>query len=227
MRPRPSWNWLVATFLAAFIFPFGPEAQANLSDLPPAKLTASAGADITGFGISVGVSGDTVVVGASSFVSTTERSAHVFVRPAAGWNGALTESARLTMPGGSSDSGFGQSVAVSGDMIVVGAPGAENGKGAAYVFVKPAGGWSQSPVPSAMLTAFPDPTTPQRAFGHLVAVDGDTIVVSPDASAGQGTVYVFVKPVGGWRDATENAKLAQTSRPASFSAAAYRWTVTP
>jgi len=61
----------------------------------------------------------------------------VFVRPAGGWNGALTESAKLA-PNGTPPDGFGQSVAVSGDTIVVAAPGA------AYVFVKPAGGWSGS-----------------------------------------------------------------------------------
>src|SRR5262245_2825978 len=62
--------------------------------LQQAKLTASAASSVTRFGVSVGVSGDTVVVGAvSDQTSSTGGSAHVFVRPAGGWNGALTESA--------------------------------------------------------------------------------------------------------------------------------------
>ena len=173
-----------------------------------AKLTASAGAAVTGFGVSVGVSGDTVVIGASN----SGGSAYVFVRPAGGWSSSLplTESAKLTVSGGTSTAdSFGQSVAISGDVIVVGAPGED----AAYVFVKPAGGWT-SPLPlteSAKLTASDAP--PQSAFGNRVAVDGDTIVVVPDTSAGQRSAYVFVKPVGGWTrpptdpPLTENAKL--------------------
>ena len=172
-----------------------------------AKLTASAAASVTRFGISVGVSGDTIVVGAESDqASSTGGSAHVFVRPAGGWNGALTESAKLTVSGGTSGDGFGQSVAISADAIVVGAPGADALQGAAYVFVKPAGGWSGTLTqPSAKLTAS-DAT--RGVFGNLVAASGDTIVAAPDASSNQRTAYVFVKPVAGWTGTlTENAKL--------------------
>jgi FG-GAP repeat len=181
-----------------------------------AKLTASAGAAVTGLGVSVAVSGDTIVVGATSDFSVSQRgSAHVFVRPAGGWSGALIESAKLTVSGGTETDGFGESVAVSGDVIVVGAPGAAPDlTGAAYVFVKPVGGWTSTPTPSATLTA--SDAAPQGVFGRLVAVDGDTIVVSPDASAGQRTVYVFVKPVGGWSDATQNAKLTPDVAASDF-----------
>ena len=171
-----------------------------------AKLTAPAGAAVTGFGISVGVSGDTVVVGAGS-----GGSAHVFVRPAGGWSGAPTESVKLTVSDGTNE--LGQSVAISGDVIVVGAPTADGGGGAAYVFVKPAGGWGGSPTQSAKLTA----TAAGQAFGNLVAVDGDTIVVAPDVSGGQGTAYVFVKPVGGWTGTIteETARLTVNGGPFS------------
>jgi hypothetical protein len=173
-----------------------------------AKLTASATASVTGFGISVGVSGDTVVVGAGS----SGGSAYVFVRPAGGWSSSLplTESAKLTASGSTStDDRFGQSVAINGDTIVVGAPGVDASQGAAYVFVKPAGGWS-SPIPlmeSAKLTA--SDAAPLRAFGSLVAISGDTIVAVP-STGGQRTAYVFVRPAGGWSSPiplTENAQL--------------------
>jgi len=49
---------------------------------------------------------------------------------------------------------FGQSIAMSGDTIVVGAPYANNGAGAAYVFVKPASGWADMTE-----TAMPTPST--------------------------------------------------------------------
>jgi len=172
-----------------------------------AKLTASAAASVTRFGISVGVSGDTIVVGTvSDQTSSTGGSAHVFVRPAGGWNAALTESAKLIVSGGTAGDGFGQSVAISGDAIVVGAPGADALQGAAYVFVKPARGWSGTLTQSAKLTA--SDATPQGVFGSVVAASGDNIVVAPDANSGQRTAYVFVKPVAGWTGTlTENARL--------------------
>jgi hypothetical protein len=172
-----------------------------------AKLTASGGAAVTDFGISIGVSGDVVVIGAASDVgSSTGRSVHVFVRPAAGWNGVLTESAKLTALAGTSTDGFGLSVAVSGDAIVVGAPGTDTARGAAYVFVKPAAGWSGTLTENATLTAFD--TTLQAGFGNLVQASGDTIAVALDASAGQRTAYVFVRPAAGWTGTlTENAQL--------------------
>ena len=48
-------------------------------------------------------------------------------------------------------------------------------------------------------------------FGISVAVDGDTVVVGAPgddgAGADSGSVYVFVKPTGGWATSTETAKL--------------------
>ncbi|GIW41370.1 MAG: hypothetical protein KatS3mg076_1947 [Candidatus Binatia bacterium] len=91
-----------------------------------AKLTASDGAAGDEFGRSVAISGDTAVVGAPG-----KGSAYVFVEPATGWAGNLTETAKLT----ASDGVGGFSVAIDSDTVVVGAPGYESG-GSAYVFVR-------------------------------------------------------------------------------------------
>ena len=91
-----------------------------------AKLTASDGAANDAFGFSVAVSGDTVVVGApvdTIGANATQGSAYVFVAPPGGFPGALTETAKLTASDGAANDAFGSSVAVSGDTVVVGAPG--------------------------------------------------------------------------------------------------------
>lgn len=46
-------------------------------------------------------------------------------------------------------------------------------------------------------------------FGTTVAIDGNTVVVGAPqvASQGNGAVYVFVKPPGGWENMTQLAKL--------------------
>ncbi len=186
------------------------------------------------FGAAVAVSGDTVVVGAprensSSLgingspndLSSTSGAAYVFVRTAGGWSQqAYLKPAAV----GSTQDGdqFGGSVAVSGDTVVVGAykeasstmgvnssadelaPGA----GAAYVFVRTAGVWSQQAYlkPTLATPPFEDQTGNQ--FGVSVALSGDTLVVgsnqeysiTPPATveADAGAAYVFVRSRGVW-----------------------------
>jgi len=171
-----------------------------------AKLTASdASFD---FGRSVSSSGDTVVVGAPTGNGPFfQGSAYVFVKPAGGWSASLTESAKLTASDGATNDFFGRDVAVSGDTIVIGAYGDDIGpnteQGSAYVFVKPAGGWSGSLTESAKLTAS-DGAALDR-FGSSVAISGDTIVVGAPVN---GAAYVFVKPPAGWiGDLSESATL--------------------
>jgi hypothetical protein len=176
-----------------------------------AKLTASDGEGHDNLGISVAIDGDTVVVGA--WLDGHGRgSAYVFVKPASGWSGRLTESAKLSASEGTPVvGGFGESVAISGGTIVVGEGGAkvgENGfQGAAYVFVEPPGGWAGNLTETARLTA----SDGKRGdFLGSVAVSGGTVVVAaPGADDSQGAAYVFLEPADGWRGRrTETARLA-------------------
>ena len=181
-----------------------------------AKLTAGDGAADDWLGWSVAVSGDTIVAGAVTDdvgLNTNQGSAYVFVRPAGGWANA-SQTAKLTAA--DDDDGaaqLGYSVAVSGDTIVAGAPvddvAANIQQGSAYVFVRPAGGWANA-TQTAKLTAADGATS--DVLGRSVAVSGDTIVagaLGDDGVAGsnQGSVYVFVRPAGGWATVTQTAKL--------------------
>ncbi len=193
-----------------------------------AKLTASDAQPYDYFGRSVGVSGDTIVVGAafddSPSVADTG-SAYVFVRSGTTWS----QQAKLTASDAAYQDHFGWSVAISGDTIVVGAsndyttPGGGN---AAYVFVRPAGGWSNA-TQTAKLTA--SDAEAGDYFGVSVAVYGDTIVVGAfmDDNSGvynAGGAYVFVRPGGGWADATQTAKLIP-SDPDPVEAGWFGWSV--
>jgi len=104
-----------------------------------AKLLPSDGALSDYFGNSVAVSGDTVVVAAPLDDDQGDRSgsAYVFERPAGGWSGTLSQAAKLLASDGASGYIFGNSVAVSGDTVVVGAPLDDDqgeSSGSAYVF---------------------------------------------------------------------------------------------
>ena len=188
-----------------------------------AKLTASDGATNDAFGFSVAVSGDKVVVGApvdTIGANATQGSAYVFVAPPGGFPGALTEIAKLTASDGAANDAFGSSVAVSGDAVVVGAPGdnvdADAFQGSAYVFVAPPGGFAGALTETAKLTASEDGLA-NDAFGTSVAVSGGTVVVGANgANSFQGSAYVFVTPPGGFAGAlTETAKLTASDGLAS------------
>lgn len=118
--------------------------------------------------------------------------------------------------------GFGHAVAVSGDTLVIGAPFEDGGatgvngqpdeevkdSGAAYVFVRNAGVWTQQAYlkPAAGVTAY-------MRFGFSVAASGDSVVVGapaerssatgvngkPDTLASNaGAAYVFVRSGTNW-----------------------------
>ena len=182
-----------------------------------ARLTVSGGAAGDGFGYSVSVDGDTIVVGADQDDSRSSGRGYacVFIRPAGGWTDA-TQTAKLTASDGASGDYFGRTVSVDGDTIVVGADEDLDGGGSAYVFVKPSGGW-ETATETAKLTAY-DGAANDR-FGASVSVDGDTIVVGAylddDNGFHSGSAYVFVKPSAGWATANETAKLTASDGAAN------------
>jgi hypothetical protein len=107
---------------------------------------------------------------------------------------------------------LGNSVSVSGDTVVVGAPGVAEGNGnfvpgAAYVYIKPTSGW-QNMTQVAKLTTDDGGSEPGNNFGQYVAISGDTIVVGSNFQE----AYVFVKPPGGWTNMTQPVRLGVSTR---------------
>ncbi|HEY7515745.1 MAG TPA: FG-GAP repeat protein, partial [Vicinamibacteria bacterium] len=197
---------------AAYVFVMGAGGWANMTQT--AKLTASDGEAFDFFGFAVAIDGDTIVVGALDDDlggGSNQGSAYVFVRPAAGWVDA-TESAKLTASDAAGSDEFGCAVSVSRDVIVVGSRFADNGapgnQGAAYVFVRPGGGWTTTSE-TAKLSATDG--TSSDLLGAAVAVDRDTIIAGAPGkdgtAANEGAAYVFEEPGGGWVNMTQTAKL--------------------
>jgi hypothetical protein len=174
---------------------------------PVATLEASDGRRGDEFGESVSIWRDTVVVGAPKHRIGTRvvpGVAYVFVRPASGWAGTLTESAELMST--HAIAGFGANVAVWGANVVVGAPDPA-GNGVAYVFVRPVFGWAGSLMQNATLTA--SNGAANDAFGQSVAIDRTTIIIgAPGHNAEHGMAYAYTMPASGWAGSlTENQKL--------------------
>lgn len=194
------------------------------------------------FGSAVASSGDTVVIGAPGEASDATGvngdqndnsvpgagAAYVFVRVTGEWQQQAylkASNTRVNAP-----YGFGGAVAISGDTIVIGAPGeasnatgvngnqndnSASGAGAAYVFVRNRGEWQQQAYLKASNTRAVG--LYGAGFGASVAVSGDTIVIGArgeasnatgingnqnDTSApGPGAAYVFERISNHWRQA--------------------------
>jgi FG-GAP repeat/Putative Ig domain len=183
-----------------------------------ATLTTSTGASNHRFGFAVAISGDTIVVGAPS-ANNGKGAAYVFVKPAGGWTTMETPTATLTDSALTENAELGSAVAISGNTIVIGAPGAKidnrSNQGQVAVFVKPGSGWADTATPTARLTDGNGAANDQ--FGFAVAIDGDDVVIgTPDASQKKGKVHVFEKPGAGWNtSATPTAILTEKDSAAN------------
>ena len=163
-----------------------------------AELRASDGAGGDWFGHSVAVSGDTVVVGAPHDDHDGEvdsGAVYVFQKPHGGWSD-MAETAKLSASDGTAGDALGSSLGVSGDIVVAGAPKNDhNGKGdsgAAYVFQKADGGWSDT-TETTKLSA--SDGAAGDWFGRSVAVHDDSISVGAfwddDLGEDSGSAYLY------------------------------------
>jgi hypothetical protein len=146
-----------------------------------AKLMAADAATNDSFGYAVTVVGDTAVVGAYG-QSAAQGAAYVFTRTGSAW----TQQAKLTAADGTSNEGFAQTVALSGDTVVAGSPVNNAGLSAAYAFTRTGNTWTQAAEFTAADATYSD------FFGAAVALSGDTAVVGAFyKTREQGVAYVF------------------------------------
>jgi len=179
-----------------------------------AMLTASDGGLLDFLGLSVAISGNTVVAGQPFHNDQTGPGVvYVFVKPAAGW-ATMTQTAELTQSVRGPYDQFGFAVAVSGNTVVAGAPQADSDAGVAYVFVEPPTGWADM-TETADLT-----TNPGGRFGWTLGISGKQIVVGYDGSA--STIPVYAEPESGWQSTSTPSLLlraGQTDGGFGFSTA--------
>jgi len=171
------------------------------------RLTAAVPEEQDWFGISLAVSGDTLLVGASGYEADALvlGSARVFDRLAGGW----TETARIigpAQPGGLDH--FGRSVALDGGRALIGAYGPDlaGQGGGAFLYERGPAGWS------LVQELLPHEVGPNDHLGKAVALRGDRALVGaplhgePELDA--GTAWLFTRGVSKWE---ERGKLSDSS----------------
>ncbi len=211
-RALPAWMSLrgarlvlhVRTARAAFPITVDPIVQDGV-------LLAGDGQAGDALGQSVAVSGPLVAVGAPDATvggQTDAGAVYLFSEPSGGWANA-TSAVQLTSASPTVGDGLGTSVAISGDTVFAGAPGAGQSSGAVPFFTEPSGGWA-SEVDDGELT---EPgAVPGDQFGYALAASGSTLVVgAPGSMSYSGSVDVFGEPAGGWAAEGPVATLATTT----------------
>gem|GEM_PF-930337 len=195
---------------SAYIFEKPIDGWVNMTET--VKLTASDGATGDLFGNSVSISGDYAIVGAyvDDDNGTDSGSVYIFKRFGESW---VEQQPKLLASDGAAGDLFGYSVSISGSIAIVGAWGNDDAgsySGSAYLFDMVTGGQI------AKLTA--SDAAAGDYFGSHVALSGNIAIVGAgrddNAGSDSGSAYIFEKPIDGWVNMTETAKLTASDAAA-------------
>ncbi len=166
------------------------------------KLFASDRAANDHFGKAVAIDGNTVVIGArgdSDFGRYTG-SAYVFTFDGTNW----TETAKLLASDAAADDGFGSSVDISGNKIIVDGRGNDDFgsySGSAYIFTFDGTNWTEE----AKLLA--SDGVAGHFFGYTVSIDGNTAMIGAPRDSAQGlrrgAAYIFTYDGSNWVETTK------------------------
>jgi hypothetical protein len=168
------------------------------------EILATDGSEYSYLGNSVALDGTTILAGAPGAVAGSAQSgaAYVFVQSGSTWS----QQAKLVPSDAAEGDEIGVSVALAGNLAIVGAPyhtvSGKTNQGEAYVFTRTGTTWSQAAILDASDGAEDD------AFGRAVAVSGTTVVVTA-MSASEGTsvyvgaAYVFTSSGATWTQQAE------------------------
>jgi hypothetical protein len=158
------------------------------------KLTAGDGETNDQFGISVSLSGDFAVVGATGWNMGTG-AAYIFKYTEPEW----TELGKLTASDGQQQDNFGI-VSISGDYVISGASGQDEkglNAGAAYIFKRNGEIWAEQQKLLGGSGGSGD------SFGASVSIDGDVTIVGAPAHKNElhrevGAAYIFRRDENNW-----------------------------
>lgn len=163
--------------------------------LEEARIVGSATSVGGSLGPAIAVHGTTILIGAhhADVAHLNDGAVTVFVRDASGWH----EQATLLSPLPQTQGAFGISVALHGDLAVVGAwregPAGGPESGLAHVFRRSGAAWS------LVQTLAPSDAGPSFLFGASVSISGPLVAVGAPG-AGGNAAYLFQDLGAGWQE---------------------------
>jgi hypothetical protein len=164
------------------------------------RIDALAGDAEDNFGTAVAIDGDLMAVGASyadvTGLDANQGAVYLYQRDAtapSGW----TQLKKFTPPSLQRSGLFGQSVALQGDVVAIGAPREDNSSisdlGVVHIFERDHGGanaWGQTKTLTESVGSY-------GLFGSDVALDGTLLLVGAEnAYQGEGAAYLFERTTG-------------------------------
>ncbi|MEM6570219.1 MAG: hypothetical protein AAF957_17545 [Planctomycetota bacterium] len=145
------------------------------------------------FGVDMDRDGDLLAVGAPNETAMGAVGGAVYLYRLVG--GAWVAEDMLIPSDGTSSDFFGQSVAVSGDRVIVGAPRKRNGsviEGAAYAFERIGSTWTETERFAI------EPGSGDTGLGQSVDIDGVTAVIGAARTNDVGAAYVHLDAGASW-----------------------------
>jgi len=157
----------------------------------PMQAQTTAGGEIEsaqGFARAVDISGETVFVGEPA---NHHQAGLVYIYSKAG--DSWQEMDRLNASNGDVGDSFGSGLSADGSAVAVGAPGANDGTGAVYIFEESDGSWSE--------VARLEPSTEDAGFGRSVLLhESYAFVGAPGYGDGNGAIIVYQKSDQSWQE---------------------------
>ena len=180
----------------------------TLDNLEGAPTILSVNEELERFGRTIVADGDILLIGA---IDANEARGAVYVFK---YDDTWQQVARLTASDASPGDQFGTSIAVDGDVVLIGAQGRSESTGAVYVFAKnPDGTFSETGVLPV------EGINPEDGFGYAVAIEDNIAVVgSPSQMEGMGAAHVFMHGSEGWSQISKLAPDFLTERSRMGSA---------
>lgn len=176
-----------------------PNCDAGMIDLLTLAASDGVANDVFGVASAISDNGTTVILGASGDddLGTGSGSAYIYTWAAGNW-----VETKLVPSDGQTGDAFGRSVALTtdGSRAVIGALSADGvvaDTGAAYVFVRNAGLWTEE----TKLSAGDGQGSDQFGWSVGISADGATVLVGAlSDNVGAGSIYVYTRAGSSWTE---------------------------
>ena len=156
--------------------------------------TGAVGAAQQGFSVSISADGNTAIVGCYNDNSNIG-AAWIYTRSGGVWT---QQGNKLVGTGaiGVAQQGYSVSISADGNAAIVGGIGDNNANGAAWVYIRSNGVWSQQ---GNKLVGTTNPGMNFQGYSVSISADGNTALVGgPNDGGAKGAAWVFTRSAGVW-----------------------------